>query len=419
MTLFSRTAMIYGANMARAGLGFLMSVLVARFLGPEQFGVFALFITVMVLAHNLLGEGLDPGVVRYYASYVEHRPARANRVLQASLALRMGLAAPVVGLGWGAAPWIARNVFGDDTLALPLRLGLSGALTASLCTFTLAGLRARERFGVYAALAPLVNALRVAAVPLLLAMGLFTLPWVMGTQVALFLVGAAAGFWMLRDALADFRVDWPLMKELLHFSKWTALANLCFVLLSQLNVPVLNGLSGAREAGLFAAGATLLMVVDQITVAILTVRAPAVGRLADRAGYIGYIRQALPTAMFVALPLCLLVLVAQPLIQLVYGPDYEGSVTVVQILLAGFLATLISHPLYLVFYAMNRPERYAATALAALGMWSVAAWALIPTNGALGASVAVCSARLLQAALIGVLLWFSLRSNAQPAGARG
>ncbi len=419
MRAFRRTMMVYGANMARAGLGFIVTLLVARLLGPEQFGIYSLFIVVMVVAHNLLGEGLDPAVVRCFARYADRQPERARQVLQASLALRVGLALPIVGAGWMAAPWFAEAILGNHTLALPLRMGLLCGLTASLCTFTLAGLQARERFVAYAALTPLVNTLRVVAAPLLLVLGLFTLPWLMGLHVALFLVGAVAGMWLLRDTFAHFRVEAELAHELLHFSKWTALASLSFLLLATLSVPALNALGTAHDAGLYAAGASLLMVVDQITVAILTVRAPAVSRLEDRTAFLAYVRKALPTALYLALPLCLLTLAARPLMLLVYGAEYEGSAAVLQVLIAGFLATLIAHPLSLVFYAMNRPDRYAVTAVAAFLAWAAAAWILIPTNGALGAAMAVCIARVLQAALIGALLWHGLRESPAPAKVQG
>jgi O-antigen/teichoic acid export membrane protein len=402
------SALVYAGNLARTALGFLMTLLVARLLGPEQFGLFSLFIVVMILCHNLAGEGLDPGVVRYYALYLHSNPVRASRVLGAALAVRLAVGFALALAVWFAAGWMAVVWLSSPSAAGILRLGAIGAVIAAVTNFMLAVLQAREQFVAYALLTPLTNLLRIASVPLLVTFGAFTLYSVTTLHGVCFLMSALVGVILLRRPLRAARFNCAALRELLGFSAWTWLASLSFLVQVHLAIPVLNRYAGAAQAGVYAAGLSLLLVADQLTAAVLTVRAPKVSRLTDRAAMRRYVQNGMPALLLLALPPAIGILVADPMVRLIYGTDYAPAGAVLRVLLFGSLATLVTHPLYLVFYAMSRPSLYAASAVVSLVAWAVCAMLLIPHNGALGAAWASTAARLLQGALIVLLLIASI-----------
>lgn len=413
-SLASNPAMrVFAANMLKAGCGFLVGLLVARLLGPAEFGLFTTFTVATIWAHNLIGEGFDPGVVRHYARHHADAP-RAAAVLGSALVMRALLVVPMVSLFWTAGAWWLTPEVADVA-----RAGAVTAVAASFATLSLAVLQAQERFTAYALLSPLGNALRLVCMPLLWLAGALALWPLVWTQALCFVVTAAIGMSLLRADLRHIRFEARALRELLSFGKWSALANLSFLLQAYLAVPVLTHLKGAAAAGIYAAAATLLMIIDQFTVALLTVKLPSTSRIDTLPGLRSYVRLLLPRLLAVSIGLLLLIPLAGPVVALVFGPDYADSAAVMRALLPGFIATLMSHPLYLVLYALDRPHGYAISGVVALALWCpLAAW-LVPGHGVLGAAWATSAARLLQAVWIFAMVTHAIRHRGVPAAAAG
>lgn len=403
----SPAVLVFCANMLRAGCAFLVGLLVARLLGPTAFGLFTAFTVAMIWAHNLIGEGFDPGVVRLYAQRHAADGGRASQVLGSALLMRAGLVTPMLVLFWvGSAWWLTPEV------AEVARAGALAAVAASVATLSLSVLQAREQFTAYALLMPFGNVLRLLCVPVLWMVGALTLWPLIWTQALCLVLAAALGMSLLHADLRRLRFDADTLRELFAFGKWTALANLCFVLQAYLAVPVLTHVEGAAAAGIYAAAATLLLVIDQFTVALLTVKLPATSRIDTRAGLRGYVELLLPRLFALGSGLLLLIPLADLLIGAFYGADYAGSAQVLRALLPGFIATLVSHPLYLVLYALNRPRAYAGSGVLALGVWcALAAW-LVPEHGVLGAAWATTGSRILQAVIIIGMVLHAVRHRA-------
>ena len=229
-----------------------------------------------------------------------------------------------------------------------------------------------------------------------------------GLPRRIFYLGTGVGFWLLRHDLFGSAPNGPLLRDLLRFSKWTALANLSFLLQPHLGVFAITSFSGAQMAGIYAAAACLLLAVEHLSVTILTVQLPSVSKLTELAAYRAYARRSVLLCIGVALTLSPAIFLASPLILFLYGPAYQGAIPVFRILFIGLLATLITHPLYLVFYTMGRPYLYTLTSVTALAGWLATGIWLIPSMGAVGAAWATLSARLIDAALIAYFMWYTL-----------
>lgn len=402
--LRSPALLVFGANMTRSGFAFLLGLVVARLLGPNDFGVLATFIAATIWAHNLVGEGFDPGVVRMYARLDGQDARQAGRILGSALVLRLILLLPMCGLFWGLSALAS-----EPAISQAMLLAALTAAAASLATLSLAILQASERFVSYALLTPLVNALRLASLPVLWAIGLLTVDALMWTHALFFAVGAAVGLLLLRKPLQHCSADRATFGELVTFSRWTALASLCFLLQSYLALPALTQWSGLAQAGFYSAAATLVMFIDQLTVALLTTRLPSTSRIRSTRELRDYVGALAPKLLMTGLVLALMWPAAELLVALAYGEAYADAAPVMRWLLPGFIATLCSHPLYLVLYALDRPADYAATGVASLLLWCVLALWLIPDHGAVGAAMAGSAARIAQALLIALLVWRAIR----------
>jgi O-antigen/teichoic acid export membrane protein len=405
--LSRQTALVFAGKLTGASLGFVMSLIVARWMGPEEFGLFSLFIVILIIGNDVLGDGLSPGVVRYYAMHSRTDPSKAREVFTNALVLRLLLGIPVVLLGLVGAQ-LAEKIFHSQAYVWPIVLGLLGSFGAALWSLSLSMWQAREEFGTYGMMVPVVNLLRVLSLPVLIVMEQLTLAVLMGLQVVIYYICTLIGFGLLRSHLSDFRINTDLLSELFRFSRWPAIASLCFMLQVNLGVPVLNYFVNSREAGLYAAGSSLLMGVDFLTVSLLTTLLPKVSQLNGLDQCRSYVQRFLP--IYLALATCLIpfLFFARPIVLGLFGPAYEGTVPIFQVLFAGVLGSLVTHPLYLVLYTMNRPHLYAFTGILALLGWIIAGSWLIPEYGAVGAAWTTLFSRILQSVMIVVTLWYAL-----------
>ncbi len=406
--LSQQAALVFAGKMTGACLGFVMSLLVARWMGPEEFGLFSLFIVILIFGNDLLGDGLSPGVVRFYAMYRRADPSKAAEVLTNALALRILLGIPVVVVGVTVGAQCAERVFHSQSYVVPVVLGLVGSFGAALWSFNLSVWQAREEFGTYGVMVPLINILRVLSLPVLSLGGYLTLGGVMGSHVVVYFLCALSGMWALRGHLAQVRIDGVLLRELFRFSKWPAMASLCFLLQVNLGVPVLSYFADAREAGLYGAGSSLLMGVDFLTLSLLTALLPKVSRLSGIEQCRSYVQRSFPAYALIAVVLLPLLFFARPLVLGLFGSAYEGTVDVFQVLFVGTLGTLVTHPLYLVLYTMNRPHLHTLSGIVGLVAWVLTAVWLIPQFGAVGAAWTTLCSRLVQSLMIVGILWHVL-----------
>lgn len=412
--LSQQTALVFAGKMTGACLGFVMSLLVARWMGPEEFGLFSLFIVILIFGNDVLGDGLSPGVVRFYSLYRRTDPLKAAEVLTNALALRLLLGIPVVAVGVAVGAQYAERVFHSRSYVVPVVLGLVGSLGAALWSFNLSVWQAREEFGTYGVMVALVNVLRVLSLPVLFVGGFLTLGGIMGAHVFVYFLCAISGIWVLRGHLAQVRVNGALLRELFRFSKWPAMASLCFILQVNLGVPVLSYFVDAREAGLYGAGSSLLMGVDFLTVSLLTTLLPKVSQLSGLQQCRSYVQRSFPAYALIAVALLPLLFFARPLVLGLFGSAYEGTIDVFQILFVGTLGTLVTHPLYLVLYTMNRPQLHTLSGIVALVAWVLAAVWLIPQFGAVGAAWTTLFSRLVQSLMIVAILWYALGFGGSP-----
>ncbi|NOT53795.1 MAG: oligosaccharide flippase family protein, partial [Deltaproteobacteria bacterium] len=94
----------------------LTHVILARFLGPQDFGLYAIGWTTLQLGGALAVLGLDKGIMYYGSGHRETDQYLVHSVLRQSIGLACALGI-VFGTGlYLCAPWLATQVFGKANL---------------------------------------------------------------------------------------------------------------------------------------------------------------------------------------------------------------------------------------------------------------------------------------------------------------
>jgi O-antigen/teichoic acid export membrane protein len=360
-------------------------VLVARTLGPEQRGEWALFLATTVLAAKVLSLGLvqalsiDAGKLR--------RPLFALH--QAGLLLGLGGAAVALLAFLGVA-----GLFGPRSIS---SLGLLGTtLALALVGPTLYGMVSDALLAVRGDVAAL-NSLKCAQAALHLIFALVALVAFGGGLFALITAHCAASLVLvglrltrlpLRGAGAVGESFGGLIAALPH--AWPIYRSfLLAALLDQVDVFVLAKVAASREVGIYAVAAALatrgLAVAGAVLIAATARLTAADAEDAD--GLAARLTRTALCATVLVVPLS--ALVARPLMTGLYGPAFAaaGLPLVFLTAAAGLRAVTGVAALHLI-NQRERPGPTVAANLAALLIGVPAHWVLGRAFGALGAAAA-------------------------------
>ena len=233
---------VAAAFLSNALFNFVIGLLLARYLGPEEYGRFALAIAVAVLVQTVFFDWARLAAVRFYSERVRTDDPRLRATLDASLALL------IAGLAVVTAALVLRGPI------MPIAPGLAGlavavAIANGLFDFSAALVRARFLDGLYVRLIMAKNGLSLV----LTIGGAF---WFGSSRAALLgvVLSMAGTLACMRHGLSDpeahlVRADRRLAGTLARYAMPVVLANLFYQ-----TIPFVDRLIIARQFGLAESG---------------------------------------------------------------------------------------------------------------------------------------------------------------------
>ena len=358
-----------------------------RLLGPERFGAYAVVLSIVSVANNVLvAAGLQT-----VSRFVARDPDRASAVLRRSM-FALGVVGGAIFVAVQAgAPAIA-SLLRDASLVLPLRVASLIVLAYCLYAANVGFLNGRRRFKHQAGLDMLFSTLKLTLVLGAVAAGLGVTGAVGGFALAAFLVLGVSAI-LVRAAL---RPDAETLshREMLQFGGW--LLGLTLVINLSLSADLwivkrMSDPSGANvQAGLYRAGLTLSQLLYQLLIPLSLVLFPSLSRLgasADAHAARALMRSALRYLSLTVLPAAaVLGVTGTALIALLYGAPYREGGAWLAVLAPAYALLSAAYLLATALSGAGHPARGVAIVSTALVVQVVAGAALFPRFGPLGAA---------------------------------
>ncbi|MBV8715863.1 MAG: oligosaccharide flippase family protein [Chloroflexi bacterium] len=403
-------ALVTSAGVVRLGLGFVASLVIARTLGPADFGVFAVLAATVAIVGTLAEGGLTEAAVLRIASGAA---AEAQARSRAFLWLRVCVAAAVAGGTCLLAEPMAGNLLGGVDAGL-LRWALLGIVATAASGALSAILQATGRFGRMSSLTVINTALTAALAVVLAALGrldLLSALVVLGIGTSLVTFGAAAMMlptgWRL--ALPSRQQLAYEAARLFHTGRWLWLASLFAMLTANAEVLLLNRWAALPLLGAYALALNLASKADVVNQSLYTVLLPGVAQARPS----GYLRRGLLRSAAICVCLAVLIPLAEPVLVLLYGAEYRGAAPFLQLLLGIAILDVLLTPFLLLPLAYSLPKVLAGADAARAITLVVVAIALLPGFGPFGAIAARFAARVAGALAVGVALLVSGRGALQ------
>ena len=381
-------------------LGIVVGAWVARYLGPDRFGVLAYVVAVVSIFQAVAQLGIDSIVVRDIAQ----RPADASAVLGTALHLR--LAAGVLGL-LASLLLMAMLRPGDrEGLALTALIAVSLLFQVADTVDLWFQSQLQSRLSVMAKIIAFTvgNGARVVAI--LLDADLLVFGALIALEMALNALAMTLMYrrlptqeaWYWRPGLwrTMLRESWPLLTS--------AMAVLLYMRLDQI---MIREIVGERELGIYSAAQQLSAVWYFLPMIVCSSLAPELARLHanEPAAYLPALRRLFSLCWLLSLVIVGVMLAGADLVVVaLYGPAYSEAATVLRWHTPALIPVALGIAQSLWITHEKRPALALYRTVLGLVVSVALNLALIPSYGAVGSAVAYLCCQIAAAVLSNAVL---------------
>jgi len=392
------TVGVMGIRAFSMGLGFAVSVVLARLLGVREFGLYSLAMSVLGLLVVPATFGFPQLLVREIAAYrVKEEWGLIRGLLRfagrTSLLTSIGIA-----LLGGLVLWLLSDRFSGETVRV-LTLAFVALPFWALLQLHGAALRGFERIlaGQWAStvMRPLCFLILIGAAWLFLGK-LADASLALGLHIVAAGIALAFAFYLLRsqlsrsvpsDAISSNTAIWVRSALSLAF---LALLNL---IPQHAGILMLGWMRGPEEVGLYKVAYQIASLIPFGLMAINTVIAPSLSQLGasgDRPRMRRLVLLATGTSLVFALPFLFIFIGSGPwLIERLFGKEFLPAAGALIILTVASLVQITTGPLWQMLLMTGYEKSVASITAISAGMYLVANALLVPLWGPQGAAVAM------------------------------
>ena len=363
-------------------LGFFFTIIMARTLGPEKFGIFSSVIALVSIIYSLGDLGIPPALI----NFLPKLPLQKNNLIGTAFV------AQLMACIFAASVFLVLIYF--HRFVVPgsrqnyLLLALLITLSYILSGFAQGVFSAQRRFWKLSANQMIDSVIKIALVIVLLSFSRLDITTALiANVISSFL---AFVFTYGREIITlKFHLEMDLLKLILSFSKWIALSRLFSVFIGRVDILILNLLLSSHAAGIFAASSKVTLFFALLISSLNVVVNPRFSGFKTAQETLGYIRKLLLFVIAIAVVMLLCAVFASPIILTVFGQGYREAIFVFRYLtlaMLPFLFSLITTPA--IIYTFNRPDLYAKITAVQVGLIIAIDLLFIPQYGVLAPVVA-------------------------------
>ncbi|MEA2426542.1 MAG: hypothetical protein QOF37_170 [Thermoleophilaceae bacterium] len=394
---------------AAKSITFLSTLVLARLLGPSEFGVMAAVLAYVALLELIGDLGMNATVV------YESEKGITPRV-ETAFTLNLIVAAVLTVAGVLLAPFIA-DFFNVGSHADLFRLAALDLILTGLGNVHDAILLRELDFCRRIVPQLAANIVRAGLTIALVALGLGALGLVVG-----FLAGTAAGtiaLWALSSFRPRLTIQRSALRSMLTYGGWASVLQIFAVIGNRADVAVIGRVLGERALGIYVIGQRLPeLVIENVSWNLSVVAFPALSRKRDsEQGMVPTTLNLVRYGALFGLPVgALISVLATPLVVVLFGAKWQAAGVVMSAVALMYAMNAVIFPLGDVFKALGRqptmvaynaalvPTMVAAMVLASPSGIGAVVWARVGVSFVSGAVLVVLVLRALDLRLVTFLV---------------
>jgi O-antigen/teichoic acid export membrane protein len=390
---------LWAAQGVALAAGAIQGVLVARWLGPAEFGTAALVIAVPSVVATIFDARAADAGIRYLGEFSAAGDARrASAFAKLGYLLDVGassLALVVVAI---IAPWAAAHIAHADVAGLMTLASAALVLRAPAVTSE-AVLVTLERYPTLARTQFATALVKAIAAVALVGLGYGVSGMVLGWAAGSVLEGIVMTAVATRASSRAWSSPWwssslsslrQRRGEIARFVVWTDLSSLVGVATKQMDVIVVGSFAGQAAAGFYRLAVSLGQLGGFVAGPVQSILYQRFSRMRAAASLAQLRREASRAATHACLPLAVLGLLAIPLtpfaVRTIAGPSYAPAAPLAQVMVlleAVWFAFLFVRPLV---FTLGEVRLWTVASLLVAGISLAGYLLVVPAAGAAGAA---------------------------------
>lgn len=383
--ILGNSGWLFADKILRMGIGLIVSVWIARYLGPEQYGLWNFAIAFAALFSALATLGLDGIVIRELVK----QPERQYALLGSAFALKLIGASVSLLVVLIAISLMYRG----ETLTLWL-VGISAAgfifQSVNVVDFYFQA-KVQSKYTVYSANAAFILVTLVKIYLLLSSAPLIVFAWAGLIEVVLTSVFLLIAYQSNHQSMRDWWYEGPVMRKLLKESWPLMLAGLAVMVYMRVDVVMLQQMAGEHEVGVYAAATKISEIWYFLPSIVVASVSPAIikAHSLDSYQYISRLRQLYFVMAWLAIGIAApLSLMSDTIVNLLFGRDFAEAAPILAIHLWASIAVFlgVASSQYLLVEGLQKISFYRT--LIGLIVNVILNLLLIPGMGAKGAAIA-------------------------------
>lgn len=384
--------------------GIILTVILARLLLPELFGIYHLALAVGLLLFTFTDFGINGTLTRYVADALgrnDETLARSYFVYLGKIKLVLGLLFSL--LIFSLAKPLAFHVFNKPSLFLPLEIIAVFVFLNALLSFTNSAFEAFKEFKYNTIRSSIYEGLRLILIPLFVILGYSVggalaglCLSILGAFLVLFYFLAKKHTFLLKGEVK--RID---RKRILRFLSFLTIGSISGVVFVYVDSIMLGILMAAEYVGFYRASYSIVIAIVGLA-SIAGVLFPVFTQL-EGDDLNNAFQKVFKYSTILSFPFAFgLVFIAEPLVKVIYGAEYLPAVYPLYVL-SFLIITSMTDFFSIIFTTKEKPEYPTMVTIVSMTLNVILNYFLILRFGMIGAAVATVVSTYFNFFSIGIL----------------
>ncbi len=346
----------------------IFTIIIARFLLPEGFGIYSLATSVALLFLMFADLGVNQAMIKYVSAEIEKNKQKATAYFQYLLKLKTYLLMVFSLLLLLLAYPLSNFIFKKPELFYPLLLVSLYVFILGLSGFfeSLFYIKNKVRYVAFKeGILQVSRILLVLLIPLVLVSSKYVTGTIGSLVISAFIILLFVIYFSKKDLeflfnKSKFTID---KKEILKFVGYLTLGTLSIVFFSYIDTIMLGLFVSAENIGYYKAAFTLVLGVSGL-LSFVNILMPVLAKV-SASGLSTVFNKVIKYSMILTLPATFgIIALAKYLIRLVYGYDYLQATIFIYILSPLVVISVTMGIFLTLFSARAKPEKFAKLTLA-------------------------------------------------------
>jgi len=401
----------YGITVGSQGLNRLaalaVSVLVARMLGAEDFGIYSLFFAIFIMIYQA-----QSGANIAYVRFAKIRePQNKAPIIRISLVIQLIIAFSLIIGGWPAALLLSEILSLGSPVVLFFGFVSSGFLSLFKVWFGI--YQERGQFGRLGVCSFAFNYIILFA---LFGTWVFwknlTIQYILMTYLTISGVMGLASAFSLWKSTDGTRIEKTLFYQMWKMTAMNMAVTISYFLYRFVDVFFIKYYLDLQAVGMYSAAMKTSMLLNVLTGALPTVLLPkAIGVIKSPKCLRRYLVKSYSLSFFILVLFAGFFFVSPYILEALFGEKYTAAAPILSLLVLSWAANVLYIPIMQLFYAINRVGLRLIVELFKLTCSILLFMAFIPRFGAIGSAWALLVAITLSLILGYVLIFIILRKH--------